>query len=135
MKTLLVTLGLLGLMVGAATAADASSSLKAKVPFDFKIGNNVLPAGEYYVAKDGRTGVLSVRSLETDAVVIFLADRVHSNETTEQARLVFNTYGDHYYLREVWMAGMSSGSSISKGKAQREMAGRAAIRSVVVVAR
>jgi hypothetical protein len=135
MKTLLASLGLFGLMVGVAAAGEAAS-IKAKVPFDFKIGSRTIPAGEYYLSKDGPAGVLSLRSLDNDVHVKFLADRVHQENVTREPKLVFNTYGGQYYLGEVWMAGKAEGSSVVKGKAEREAAsGRAASTPVVVAAR
>jgi hypothetical protein len=134
MKTLLASLGLFGLMVGAAAAGEAAS-IKAKVPFDFKIGSRTIPAGEYYLSNDGPAGVLSLRSLDNDVHIKFLSDRVYKENVTREPKLVFNTYGGQYYLGEVWMAGKAAGSSVVKSKAEREASGRAALTPVVVAAR
>jgi len=40
----------------------------------------------------------------------------------DEGRLVFNKYGDTYYLSEVWKPGDSQGGALAKSKTEREIA-------------
>jgi hypothetical protein len=45
-----------------------------------------------------------------------------SGSSSDEARLVFNKYGDTYFLSEVWTPGQSQGGGLSKSKTEREIA-------------
>jgi len=80
-----------------------SGRLIAKIPFVFHIGNQEFPAGEYTVSR-----------LANDNSVIHVSDggrhsmvsiAIHATRPPEDvAKLIFNRYGDEYFLSEVrWM--------------------------------
>ncbi len=135
MKRLLITLVAFGLMAGAGAAAEIVPSIKANVPFDFTIGNKVMPAGVYIISKEDSAGVISMRSLDQEVYTKFLTNRMYTINTLEEPKLVFKVSGTHHFLGEVWMAGGPSGVSVGKSKAEREMARRSALKSVVLSAR
>jgi hypothetical protein len=44
------------------------------------------------------------------------------NDTPTKARLVFNKYGDTYFLSQVWSSGYAQGSALYQSKTERELA-------------
>ena len=116
------TFGVLALL----TAASAFGQQKARfdVPFEFRFLDTVMPAGQYDVKVAGNAG--NMLSLEC------YANRAHAHTMTygisgsgnvpDEPRLVFNKYGDTYFLSEVWTTEQSQGAGLSKSKAEREVA-------------
>ena len=72
-------------LVGTGSAyAQSSESVRAKVPFDFKVGQATLPAGEYnlkYDPADAR-GVLTVRSADGHHEAFVLTEAVDARKGT-----------------------------------------------------
>jgi len=48
----------LGLLLAAAATPAQEARVKAQIPFDFVVGNQVLPAGEYLVVPEGHAQAL-----------------------------------------------------------------------------
>ena len=125
MKTrALVMAGLTALTVMASTrVAQAQEHLVVNIPFDFVAGNTTLPAGEYSVQVSGpeRALILTDRK-DPAASAIINSNAVVANEIQSQSRLVFNRYGDRYFLSQVWAAGNSRGRQLLKSGREKEMA-------------
>ena len=90
----------------------------AEIPFDFHAGQSTLPAGTYSVIK-AASSVLQLRNDDTRGSILLMG--VGREAAKEDARLVFNRYGDIYFLSAVWIPG-SQGYSFPKTKMEKEMA-------------
>ena len=90
----------------------------AEIPFDFHAGQSILPAGTYSVIK-AASSVLRLRNDDTRDSILLMG--VGREAAKEDARLVFNRYGDIYFLSAVWIPG-SQGYSFPKTKMEKEMA-------------
>jgi hypothetical protein len=91
----------LGLGVGA--RAQEEDTVVAKVPYDFVVGGQVLPAGTYRVSRvDPTTGSrqLEISSYETRASV-FVIPTVFDDVQTGHAQFSFEHVGDTYFLSAV----------------------------------
>jgi len=125
----LVMAGVMALTVMAATrVAQAQEPLAVNIPFDFVAGNQVLPAGEYSVQASGpgKTLILIDRK-DSAASAIINSNAVVANEIQSQSKLVFDRYGDRYFLSQVWAAGNSRGRQLLKSGREKEMAQAAEI--------
>jgi len=83
-------------------AQTSSNRLKFTVPFEFNVGSEVLPAGDYTVSVENQT----VRLQKTDgkANMIALSQRtVSARDTDIKVKLMFRQYGGHAYLSQVWL--------------------------------
>ena len=83
-------------------AQTSSNRLKFTVPFEFNVGSEVLPAGDYTVSVENQT----VRLQKTDgkANMIALSQRtVSARDTDSKVKLMFRQYGGHAYLSQVWL--------------------------------
>ena len=90
----------------------------AEIPFDFHAGQSTLSAGTYSVIK-AASSVLQLRNDDTRDSILLMG--VGREAAKEDARLVFNRYGDIYFLSAVWIPG-SQGYSFPKTKMEKEMA-------------
>jgi hypothetical protein len=105
---ILLTIGTFVLF--ATTFAYAADTLvKGNIPFQFKAGDKVLPAGQYEFASDNQGRIVTVRSTPAGSstmVMVFtrLAAGIHTTAT--DSHVVFDKVGDTYTLSEVWVPGM-----------------------------
>ena len=117
------TLSVLALL--AVASAFGQSKVRYDIPFEFHFMDTVMPAGQYDV-NVAFNNVRNLLSLECYAV------RAHGYTVThgigggtnvrDEGRLVFNKYGDTYYLSEAWAPGDSQGGALAKSKTEREIA-------------
>jgi hypothetical protein len=82
-------------------AQSEHNSMTANVPFAFELGSKHLAPGVYTISTP-MDGVVRIKGT-SDAVVI-LAIHGQANSATKTAKLVFDRYGDHYFLRQLWFA-------------------------------
>ena len=83
--------------VGHALAQDLQ--LRATMPFNFTVGDKALPAGSYTILQV-RDDLIEIRSQEGNAAVLSVA-YLDSYQHVKNAVLVFNKYGDQYFLSTV----------------------------------
>jgi len=102
--------------------AQSSMTLVGKIPFEFRVGNSVLPAGDYQVIPTSAPRTLLIRCQDTNAAVIALPNTAESLRAPKDSKLVFNRYGDTYFLSQVWHGGINRGYQLPKSKTEREMA-------------
>jgi hypothetical protein len=122
-KRSFATLGVLALL--AAGSAFGQQRLRYDIPFVFHFGDRVMPAGQYDVstAVNNVRDVLSLECYACRTNVIATTFPVGGGANLSgEGRLVFNKYGDTYFLSEVWTPGYTQGGSLSKSKTEREMA-------------
>lgn len=137
-KTLAIaSVVVLSMAVAAVSArAQASFPLEANIPFDFVVGKQTLPAGEYRIERvsSNRLEPLMIRSTDGHASTIVLTMAVLANDWQSESKLVFNRYGDKYFLSEIWTAGNQSGRGLYKSPRETELARKAMKREVAVLA-
>jgi hypothetical protein len=136
MKNLMMKTGLriatgLVLLLSAATAS-ADTVGRFQIPFEFLMGDKLLPAGDYKVTLDTANGRLQLSSWEGSAAVNLSANTPH-RAATDTGKLVFRKYGRVLVLREMWRYGASYGHELITSKAEKEIAQKAATSSTLEV--
>ena len=121
MKRLILAAGLFAVTLTASLQAQ-TMNLKASIPFDFRIGNTVLPSGEYSIRHSD--GVLFVNQTDgahkSGMVLTFGEDR--PAESSAASTLLFNRYGDTYFLSKVWSAESTQAQAPPKTSREKELA-------------
>jgi hypothetical protein len=117
----IVTIAGLWLLV-AAVAAHAEQPLSFKIPFDFNAGNVTLAAGSYEVSFPHQSTVL-IRGNDSKHAAFVMTTRTGGNQD-HQSKLVFNRYGDRYFLSQIWAPGYDSGRRAAPTKTEKELASR-----------
>ena len=115
--------GLLVLSSMAATqVARAQESMVVDIPFAFVAGNATLPAGEYRVQKlDGNSAVLLIHCRDANAAALVITHAAQAKEPQSESKLVFNRYGNRYFLSQVWTAGSIRGRQLQASPREKEI--------------
>ena len=88
--------------VASAQAQTALNYNTFAVPFSFKVGNKVLPAGEYRITAEKE--VVRVQKTDGKENVVTLTQRTRgANHNLSEPKLTFRRYDDQYYLSQVWL--------------------------------
>lgn len=139
---IIVTMIALMTVVGLSTAkaqTSGTTQLIANIPFEFSVGNKTMPAGEYTVRCTNPASDLKVFQLRSRDGRASVMARTNSviGKTQEDAKLVFNRYGDHYFFAQAWFQADSTGVQVSKSRSEkqiaRELAANKVSREVVAV--
>jgi hypothetical protein len=116
-------LGLFFVLATATAQAQTASRVEANIPFDFTVGKANLKAGAYSV-KRLSNNALSIRRADGKTTALVNAPlTIGAREARAGERLVFNKYGDQYFLSQIWMTPDSGRQLFSSGtetKAARE---------------
>jgi hypothetical protein len=96
------------LLVGVVSPASAQRvDLTASVPFEFRVGDEVMPRDAYRISRAHEgSSALMLRSERKSVVFLVLQGRPYDNAV--DPRLVFHRIGDQYFLREVQLLGRSA---------------------------
>lgn len=103
--------------------AQAERLLEADIPFAFEAGQVRLPAGAYTVSFPA-SNVIAIQSVDRKHAVMTLTNSARSRDTQGQSKLIFNRYGDRYFLSRVWAAQYQDGRQLMPSKAESELARR-----------
>jgi hypothetical protein len=102
------------------TFADATLRMEADLPFQFQLGDKVMPAGHYSVEIDRWSHALVFRSATEYAQVSVAAGSAYrSQHDATNGRLAFDDHGTVRVLKRVWLNGESRGYVVPSGKAAR----------------
>lgn len=116
-------LGLFFMLAIASVQAQTPSRVEVNIPFDFSAGKATLKAGSYSIKKVS-ANVLAVRSVDGKTTTLVNAPlTIGSRDSKAGERLVFNQYGDQYFLSQVWLSvdtGRQLFTSGAETKAARE---------------
>src|SRR6266550_4318124 len=121
--TMLSLVSLFTLCAAVASAnAQLSTPIRARIPFDFNVGDRKLPAGEYTFGhlsgfSDSKMMLVSSVDASTHLFQSTFGARVLTpkNEST----LVFHRYGDQYFLEQIWSGGEQEGTQLPEARAER----------------
>src|SRR5262249_34993409 len=99
--------------------AALDRSLKANIPFDFMVGEKMLPAGHYTVERGSVRGASVIRNWETKKAASAVAQEIETGPNSKSI-LTFHRYGNQYFLAKV--ISDTGGNVLMKSKAEREAA-------------
>src|SRR5215510_1662639 len=97
-----------------------SDTLVANIPFDFHVGKASLPSGVSNI-KPVAQQALMIQSKDGQGVVATTI-AVDSPKSLNTGKLVFNRYGDQYFLSKVLPPGASTGRELPKSRNEIEVA-------------
>jgi hypothetical protein len=110
-----------GLAVGVANA-QSTEPITFRAPFDFVVGDQLLPAGEYTVRPVSVTGTLSFHSADGKFNVFIHSMPLPRRDAAEKYKLVFHRYGHRYWVSEIWAPGYSTGRILQQHPSELLMA-------------
>jgi len=120
--TMIAMIVLVGSMAVAAQGQTSGyTRLIANIPFEFKVGNKTLPAGEYAVSQVNPASdrvVLQLRRKDGSASALVQMNSV-IGKAQESAKLIFHRYGNSYFFAQAWVDGETSGLEAPKSRVER----------------
>ena len=117
-STLLIGVLATGVLASASHAVAQGTAMKVTVPFAFQNGAQLLPAGTYRI--DLNTEHLMIlHGTVSNAAGIAMTFPEQRSKASATGKVVFHRYGDHYYIREVWIAGSTEGRECVMSHAEK----------------
>ena len=92
----LLTVALLSATTGVLAQEHA---VMASVPFNFTVGTKLLPAGKYTISSPS-SGVVQIKSADGQIAPRLVAVQSY-HESDGGTELIFNRYGDRYFLHRI----------------------------------
>lgn len=111
----------------AASSAQAQTLAReqtANIPFSFTVGDKTFAAGSYIVARiNPRTdpSALVIKSEDGRSKKIVLTTSVRAAKAQGSAKLVFNRYGDQYFLAQIWTQADIAGLELPRSRSERTL--------------
>lgn len=125
MKTKIFALATALLLSGLAAGLSYAEPpvLVTNIPFEFSVGNQTLPPGDYRVETQltGSARMQLLRQVDTNRVVILSTLPVESKAENTDPMLIFHRYGQAYFLAQIWNGGQI-GQELPESNREKEMA-------------
>ena len=123
---MLLAISMCAVLAGSSVYAQSSTVLKMDVPFDFRVGGQSLPAGEYTVVPKSPT-IVVIRNKDGHQSAVSMTNAVQANQSPADGKLIFNRYGEYQFLSQIWTPGEEVGRELPKSKIEQEVAGSTAL--------
>jgi hypothetical protein len=117
--------------------AQIIGDLEVNVPFAFHAGNTKLPAGNYriHMLDNSDLTVMEISSADGSTSALFEVQEAEANATPAKSELIFNKYGNRYFLAKLFDEGNPSGSQVLKSRYEKRIRQAAAEEQAHVPAR
>jgi hypothetical protein len=132
---LLLTAFLVVVAMGMANRVQAQTVITAKVPFEFSLKGETLPAGVYTFAaiSSGEARTVLARN-QSNGQGRFVVAQVEDESSSVDSAVTFNRYGKRYVMSSISIGGAAISLHIAPTKAEREMAANAPREVVSIMA-
>ena len=127
-------------LVATAQAQMPGVPIRASIPFDFMVRGRTFPAGDYWIERvtDDPSGLVLRNVNHKHEHIVFETESMQGRRAPRRNVLVFNRYGDEYFLSEIVTAGEQDGRELAPSHTERvlrrEMAQNQAEPETVTVA-
>lgn len=103
--------------------AQIIGNLEVTIPFQFHAGNAKLPAGNYivHVLDNSDLTIMEISSVDGSTSALFQVQDAEANSTPPKSDLIFNKYGNRYFLAKVFDEGNASGSEVLKSTYEKKV--------------
>ena len=120
----IATMLALSILAAAGSVHAQQPVMLVNIPFEFIAGSQTLPAGEYKIerALSSNLDILLLR--KTDSRVTMFVSTIGTDAAAlhPEWSLVFNRYGRHYFLSQVWTAKDQLGRVLRQSPREKELA-------------
>jgi hypothetical protein len=120
-KRLAIVAGLFVAMVSPCLLAQQIEAMHVNIPFDFRIGDQLVPSGTYLI----QSSATAIMLREVDGRMLgvsFLTIPESRLAAPAKSELVFNRYGNDYFLASVWSRDSKNGRALPKSKQEKRIA-------------
>jgi hypothetical protein len=123
-----------GMLVATSSAKTTTyESITVTIPFGFSVQGRVLPAGTYVMRQlrdepdapggDPNDCLYQIQSEDRRGPMTSMQTTSLGADShmTDRTKLVFNKYGDQYFLSQIWASGEPQGHAVLKSHKEREL--------------
>jgi hypothetical protein len=106
--------------------AQLVGSMEADIPFQFHAGDTKLPAGKYVIRMldDSDLTIMEISRADGSVSALIQVHSAEANATPRKSELIFNKYGNRYFLVKLFDEGEPSGSQVVESNYEKRI-GRA----------
>jgi hypothetical protein len=104
-------------LISMGSACAHAQAPRFKVPFDFTVGNQVIPAGTYEVSYYPTKTAVLIRS-QDNRFHAFIATHL-ADPSTRDGEVVFTKYGNQYFLHEVLCSALSMNVALPTSRLEK----------------
>ena len=123
---ILVAIAVFATALTTTASGQTGRTIRVDVNFDFQIGDRTFPAGEYRIEpiSSQTNNILQISSMADASIRQFIVANHSANAKTQAAKLVFQKFGENYFLRSIVLESEQWGYSIRASRRQRESENR-----------
>jgi hypothetical protein len=108
----------IGAFASASPAVAQEPAVQVTVPFAFHNGSQLLPAGTYRIDLNSEH-VMILRGTDANAAGVAMTLPEQRSKEIARGKVVFDKYGDHYYIHEVWLPNSTEGRECVTSRAEK----------------
>ena len=103
--------------------AQIIGEIEANIPFQFHAGNAKLPPGKYiiHMLDNSDLTIMEISSADGSTSALFSVQDAEANSAPAKSELIFNKYGNRYFLAKVFDEGNPSGSEVPKSTYEKKI--------------
>ncbi|MFZ0523503.1 MAG: hypothetical protein WAN14_16805 [Candidatus Acidiferrales bacterium] len=126
---------LVSIVLAGRCGAQQVGAIDVNIPFAFQAGDRTMPAGEYRIQRLSAEmeGIQLIQQHDGKNSTTVTSLPAESKDKSAPARLVFNRYGNEYFLAEIWADG-THGRRLHKSGREKEWASTLGRTEVAVLA-
>jgi hypothetical protein len=111
------------MLLATSVVAQTGQELVADIPFDFIICREKLPAGKYKVrgVTKANPHVVLIATENNRPIEMVCTHDVQSKKPSATGKLIFNQYGDQFFLSELWVQGEITGRQFAKTEQEQAL--------------
>lgn len=108
--------------------AQIIGEMEANIPFQFHAGNVRLPAGRYFIRVLDNTDltVMEISSADGSTSALFDVQGTQASSSPAKSELIFDKYGNRYFLAKLFDEGNPSGSQVLESRYEKKVSQAAA---------
>lgn len=108
--------------------AQLIGSMEADIPFQFHAGDTKLPAGKYIIRMldDSDLTVMEISKPDGSVAALFQVHAAEANSSPRKSELIFNKYGNKYFLEKLFDEGEADGSQVAESNYEKRVGQAAA---------
>jgi hypothetical protein len=103
--------------------AQIIGEIEANIPFQFHAGNVKLPPGNYVIhpLDDTDSGIMEISSADGSTSALFEVHSAQANSAPAKTELIFNKYGNRYFLAKLFDEGEPSGDAVAESRYEKRV--------------
>ena len=98
--------------------AQIIGNLEADIPFQFQAGNAKFPPGKYiiHILDNSDLTIMEISSADGKMSALFDVHEAEANSTPARDELIFNKYGNRYFLAKLFDESNPDGSAVIESR-------------------